>query len=86
MSRGSREILGTPTKRYSIIMFKQILGITFIAGGIIAFFIPVIPGAVLVFLGLELLGITLLRDKILEWRQKRVKATVPIDRQEREEE
>ena len=63
-SRESREIPGSPTKRYNIIMFKQILGITLLIAGLVGLILPIIPGGILVYFGLQVAGISLLKDKL----------------------
>jgi hypothetical protein len=47
--------------------FKKVLGYTLVVVGVIALIAPIIPGAPIIFIGLELLGFRLLfLDKILK--------------------
>lgn len=51
-------------------LFKHIVGSVLIIVGIVALFLPIIPGGVLVYLGLQLLGITFFRDRFPVWKEK----------------
>lgn len=46
-------------------LWKRIIGITLIFAGFIAIFVPVIPGSIIIFLGLEIAGFALLKDKLV---------------------
>jgi len=45
-------------------MFKQILGITLLMAGLMGLILPIIPGGLLVYFGLQVAGISLLKDKV----------------------
>lgn len=45
-------------------MFKQILGITLLVAGLIGLILPIIPGGILIYFGLQIAGISLLKDKL----------------------
>jgi len=45
-------------------MFKQILGITLLIAGLVGLILPIIPGGILVYFGLQVAGISLLKDKL----------------------
>ena len=49
------------------VRMRKIFGIIFIVLGFLALIMPLTPGAWLIFVGLELLGFTLINDKIRGW-------------------
>ncbi|MDO8572561.1 MAG: hypothetical protein Q7S11_02175 [bacterium] len=53
-------------------MAKKILGIVLILTGLVALVVPIIPGSIIIFLGLEVAGVGLLKDRfpILKARVK----------------
>ena len=45
-------------------LLRQVIGVILIAVGFMALFIPIIPGGVIIFLGIEIAGFVLLKDKL----------------------
>lgn len=51
-------------------LLRHVIGSVLIIVGIAALFLPIIPGGVLVYFGLQLLGITFFRDRFPVWKEK----------------
>ena len=50
---------------------KKVIGVILILLGLVAFFIPLIPGSWIAIIGLELLGVRILFfDKLKFWKKK----------------
>lgn len=56
-----------------VFLFKKILGVLCVIAGIFFGFVPVVPGFVLIFIGLELLGVPIVPWETLKSYFKRKK-------------
>ena len=45
-------------------LLRQVIGVVLIAVGFMGLFIPIVPGGIIIFLGIEIAGFVLLKDKL----------------------